>query len=225
MVGGLIGRCNSDTRVHRVVGRLGVPLEKKNWYACRVYWSVHWLPLWWVVQQHVSSGSGEEVYVLASIVSSKMLRAILNGKGHFVETLTGFKWMGNASLILAKEGKLPLFAFEEAIGYMCNVRVPDKDGISAAVQVSHYHTSYCSPLLDTAVHCWTLQFTAGHCSPLLDTAAHCWTLQSTAGHCSPLLDTAVHCSPLLDTAAHCWTLQPTAGHCSPLLDTAVHCWT
>ncbi|KAJ2950182.1 hypothetical protein O0L34_g11540 [Tuta absoluta] len=91
---------------------------------------------WWLLQQHVASGSGEEVYVLASIVSSKMLRAILKDKGHFVETLTGFKWMGNASLILAKEGKLPLFAFEEALGYMCSVRVPDKDGVSAAVQVA-----------------------------------------------------------------------------------------
>ncbi|CAH2232672.1 jg5297 [Pararge aegeria aegeria] len=32
--------------------------------------------------------------------------------------------------------KIPLFAFEEAIGYMCSPRVPDKDGVSAAVQVA-----------------------------------------------------------------------------------------
>jgi phosphoglucomutase/phosphopentomutase len=48
------------------------------------------------------------------------------------ETLTGFKWMGNRSDSLLKEGKTVLFAFEEAIGYMCGSTVLDKDGVSAA---------------------------------------------------------------------------------------------
>ncbi|KAH9644102.1 hypothetical protein HF086_015432 [Spodoptera exigua] len=34
------------------------------------------------------------------------------------------------------QNKMPLFAFEEAIGYMCDHRVPEKDGVSAAVQVA-----------------------------------------------------------------------------------------
>ncbi|XP_049868330.1 glucose 1,6-bisphosphate synthase [Pectinophora gossypiella] len=99
---------------------------------------------WWLLQQHVASGSKQEVFVLASIVSSKMLQAIVKGKGHFVETLTGFKWMGNATVILAKEGKMPLFAFEEAIGYMCSHKVPDKDGVSACVQVASLASSLYS---------------------------------------------------------------------------------
>ncbi|XP_052748766.1 phosphopentomutase [Galleria mellonella] len=91
---------------------------------------------WWLLRQQEARGAAAEVYVIASIVSSKMLRALVRGKGEFVETLTGFKWMGNTTLLLAQQGKLPLFAFEEAIGYMCNHRVPDKDGVSAAVQVA-----------------------------------------------------------------------------------------
>ncbi|OWR44724.1 Phosphoglucomutase-2 [Danaus plexippus plexippus] len=92
---------------------------------------------WWILNQHCSHNTvDEEVYLLASFVSSKMLRAIAKGKGELVETLTGFKWMGNATLLLQQQGKVPLFAFEEAIGYMCNPRVPDKDGVSAAVQVA-----------------------------------------------------------------------------------------
>lgn len=48
------------------------------------------------------------------------------------ETLTGFKWMGNRADALLKEGKTVLFAFEEAIGFMCGSCVLDKDGVSAA---------------------------------------------------------------------------------------------
>jgi phosphomannomutase len=51
---------------------------------------------------------------------------------NFEETLTGFKWMGSRSGQLLKEGKTVLFAFEEAIGYMCGTRVLDKDGVTAA---------------------------------------------------------------------------------------------
>ncbi|KAJ0175808.1 hypothetical protein K1T71_008967 [Dendrolimus kikuchii] len=94
---------------------------------------------WWLLNQHTKRFASEEkpeVYVLASIVSSKMLKAIVKGKGEFVETLTGFKWMGKTTLLLTQQGKLPLFAFEEAIGYMCDHRVPDKDGVSAAVHVA-----------------------------------------------------------------------------------------
>ncbi|PIO31462.1 hypothetical protein AB205_0194230 [Aquarana catesbeiana] len=72
--------------------------------------------------------------MLASTVSSKILRAIALQEGfHFEETLTGFKWMGNRAKELIDQGKTVLFAFEEAIGYMCCPFVLDKDGVSAAV--------------------------------------------------------------------------------------------
>jgi phosphoglucomutase/phosphopentomutase len=55
---------------------------------------------------------------------------------NFIETLTGFKWMGNKSYELLKQGKKVIFAYEEAIGYCCGTAVLDKDGISAAFQVA-----------------------------------------------------------------------------------------
>lgn len=76
----------------------------------------------------------KDTYMLSSTVSSKILRAIALKEGfHFEETLTGFKWMGNRAKQLIDQGKTVLFAFEEAIGYMCCPFVLDKDGVSAAV--------------------------------------------------------------------------------------------
>ncbi|KAI1887651.1 hypothetical protein AGOR_G00192510 [Albula goreensis] len=84
----------------------------------------------------------KEVYMLASTVSSKILRAIALKEGfHFEETLTGFKWMGNRAKQLLDQGKMVLFAFEEAIGYMCCPAVLDKDGVSAAAIAAEL-TSY-----------------------------------------------------------------------------------
>jgi len=75
-----------------------------------------------------------DVYMLASTVSSKILGAIAKKEGfNFIETLTGFKWMGNEADKLINDGKYVLFAFEEAIGFMCGSQVLDKDGVSASV--------------------------------------------------------------------------------------------
>ncbi|XP_019732228.1 phosphopentomutase [Hippocampus comes] len=92
---------------------------------------------WWMFhcwkEQIPDAGAVKNVYMLASTVSSKILRAIALKEGfHFEETLTGFKWMGNRARDLLDRGKTVLFAFEEAIGYMCSASVLDKDGVSAA---------------------------------------------------------------------------------------------
>lgn len=52
------------------------------------------------------------------------------------ETLTGFKWMANLADELSKASKTVLFAFEEAIGFMVETIVLDKDGISAAIRMA-----------------------------------------------------------------------------------------
>ncbi|KAL0267139.1 UNVERIFIED_CONTAM: hypothetical protein PYX00_009491 [Menopon gallinae] len=79
----------------------------------------------------------ENVYMLSSTVSSKILSTMSKKEGFkFEETLTGFKWMGNVSFDRMKTGKTVLFAFEEAIGFMCGTGVLDKDGVSAAVKVA-----------------------------------------------------------------------------------------
>uniref|UniRef100_A0A8C8S2E0 Phosphoglucomutase 2 n=1 Tax=Pelusios castaneus TaxID=367368 RepID=A0A8C8S2E0_9SAUR len=92
---------------------------------------------WWIFtcwkNQNQDPSAIKDVYMLSSTVSSKILRAIALKEGfHFEETLTGFKWMGNRAKQLMDQGKTVLFAFEEAIGYMCSPVVLDKDGVSAA---------------------------------------------------------------------------------------------
>ena len=93
---------------------------------------------WWLCYCY-KCGDGEaprdmsNCYMLASTVSSRILHSIAIKEGlHFEDTLTGFKWMGSRSEQLVEEGKTVLFAFEEAIGYMCGTRVFDKDGVTAA---------------------------------------------------------------------------------------------
>jgi len=76
----------------------------------------------------------KKLAMLCSTVSTGMLRQIAAFEGfHFVETLTGFKWLGNVAqrLTTADDYHVP-FAFEEALGYMFTDVVHDKDGITAA---------------------------------------------------------------------------------------------
>lgn len=73
-----------------------------------------------------------DCFMMASTVSSKILKAMAKQEGfNFVETLTGFKWMGNKAIELMEQGKHVLFAYEEAIGFMVTPTVLDKDGVSA----------------------------------------------------------------------------------------------
>ena len=73
-------------------------------------------------------------YMLTTAVSSQAL-SYLAAENNFnvEETLTGFKWLGNRTLELHKQGKIVHFAYEEALGYMIPDVVLDKDGIAAAI--------------------------------------------------------------------------------------------
>lgn len=76
--------------------------------------------------------------MISSTVSSMILRTMSQKEGfNFIETLTGFKWIGNKALELEQNGKHVIFCYEEAIGFMCGNNVLDKDGISAA---AHFTT-------------------------------------------------------------------------------------
>lgn len=74
------------------------------------------------------------VWTLSTIVSSRLL-ARLSGHwgGKHVETLTGFKWLGNVARgIEARQGAGSFgFGYEEALGYMAASSVWDKDGLSS----------------------------------------------------------------------------------------------
>jgi len=73
--------------------------------------------------------------VVNSAVSSPMLGEIARKRGARHEvTLTGFKWIINAGLILEARGEGRFaFGYEEALGYSIGRTVRDKDGISAAL--------------------------------------------------------------------------------------------
>jgi phosphoglucomutase len=78
-------------------------------------------------------GERSKLVMLASAVSSRMLAVMAKKEGfYFRETLTGFKWLGNVAQELKRNGYDPVFAYEEAIGYMFPSVVWDKDGIAAA---------------------------------------------------------------------------------------------
>uniref|UniRef100_A0A8C8FJD2 Phosphoglucomutase 2-like 1 n=1 Tax=Oncorhynchus tshawytscha TaxID=74940 RepID=A0A8C8FJD2_ONCTS len=81
---------------------------------------------WWMLfnwkETHPDPADRERMYMLATTVSSKILKAFARKEGfHFEETLPGFKWIGKKIHELAKRGM--------------NM-VPDKDGVSAAVVVA-----------------------------------------------------------------------------------------
>lgn len=80
----------------------------------------------------------------------------------FQETLTGFKWMGNAAYDLIGRGERVLFAFEEAIGFMCGVAVLDKDGVSAAVKVAELAAHLATLKMSLAEKLREIYATYGH---------------------------------------------------------------
>ncbi|GJJ12432.1 hypothetical protein Clacol_006674 [Clathrus columnatus] len=78
--------------------------------------------------------SKEKLAMVASTVSSKMLKAIADQEGFkFVDCLTGFKYIGNTVLDLVKQGYEVPFGYEEAIGFMIGSEIRDKDGVSATI--------------------------------------------------------------------------------------------
>ncbi|ERL95093.1 hypothetical protein D910_12363, partial [Dendroctonus ponderosae] len=90
---------------------------------------------WWLIECHKKQRPNiplDKVYMIASTVSSMILKTMAKAEGfNFVDTLTGFKWLGNKALDLEKQGYSVIFCFEEAIGFMCNNKIVDKDGVSA----------------------------------------------------------------------------------------------
>ncbi|ERE78585.1 prolyl 4-hydroxylase subunit alpha-3 [Cricetulus griseus] len=80
---------------------------------------------WWMFdcwKENKSNADVKNVYMLATTVSSKILKAIALKEGfHFEETLPGFKWIGSRIKDLLGHGKEVLFAFEESIEQLSKV--------------------------------------------------------------------------------------------------------
>jgi phosphomannomutase len=73
--------------------------------------------------------------VATTIVSSQLLSYLAKQTGaDYRETLTGFKWIGNAAIDYEKStGGRFVVGYEEALGYSVGPLVRDKDGVSAAM--------------------------------------------------------------------------------------------
>jgi phosphomannomutase len=76
--------------------------------------------------------------VATTIVSSQLLGFLARATGaDYRETLTGFKWIGNAAMDYERAtGGRFVMGYEEALGYSVGPLVRDKDGVSAAVLVA-----------------------------------------------------------------------------------------
>jgi phosphoglucomutase len=104
----------------------------------------------YLLERYPKSKPREKLAMLASTVSSRMLHALAQKEGfHFVETLTGFKWLGNVARDLERQGYDVVYAYEEALGYMIPQTVHDKDSISAAAvfltAASHWSSRNLTP--------------------------------------------------------------------------------
>jgi phosphomannomutase len=73
--------------------------------------------------------------VATTVVSSQLLSYLAAQYGaEYRETLTGFKWIGNAAMAYEREhGGRFVMGYEEALGYSIGPLVRDKDGVSACV--------------------------------------------------------------------------------------------
>ena len=83
----------------------------------------------------------KDVYMLYSTVSSHILKSIAEVEGfNSIDTLTGFKWLGNRSNELLDQKKHVLFAFEEAM----SVLFVDRDDRSQAnIRVTFFSVDSC----------------------------------------------------------------------------------
>ena len=73
--------------------------------------------------------------VATTVVSSQLLSYLAKQTGaDYRETLTGFKWIGNAAMDYEREtGGRFVLGYEEALGYSVGPLVRDKDGVSACL--------------------------------------------------------------------------------------------
>lgn len=80
-------------------------------------------------------GPADKRMVATTIVSSQLLGFLAKQYGaDYRETLTGFKWIGNAAMDYERDhGGRFVMGYEEALGYSVGPLVRDKDGVSACV--------------------------------------------------------------------------------------------
>jgi phosphoglucomutase len=83
--------------------------------------------------------------VISTIVTSDLIKTIANANGlRFIETLTGFKFIGEQITALKKKGGTFLFGCEESYGYLLTDEVRDKDAFQGMLIVAEMASFYKS---------------------------------------------------------------------------------
>lgn len=85
--------------------------------------------------------------IIKTIVTTDLIRKIAEAYGaEIIDTLTGFKYIGEKLGELEKKGELSRFIFgaEESCGYLIGPYVRDKDGIGAAMMICEMAQEYKS---------------------------------------------------------------------------------
>ena len=121
--------------------RVGVAVKKNGEW--KIFHGNHTgaLLTWWRMK-HFKGDHAKGKFMCSTV--STQLQGVMAKKEGFAweETLTGFKWLGNAALKWEAEGGEALLAFEEAIGFgLLPGSVPDKDAIATAAvvaEMAHY---------------------------------------------------------------------------------------
>lgn len=90
----------------------------------------------WLLGDHIlRHTTGADRLVITTLVSSSLLSKLAaENEVHFLETFTGFKWIGKTAM--AHPELRFVFGYEQALGYLVTNQPMDKDGISAAVMLS-----------------------------------------------------------------------------------------
>lgn len=104
----------------------------------------------YVFTQYKAKHTKEEIancVMLSSTVSSKAIQSMAQQEGFtYLDTLTGFKWMGNVASEQVAKGRTFLFAFEVEIGFLVGSTSFDKDGVRTAAifyeMVNYWHVTH-----------------------------------------------------------------------------------
>ncbi len=126
--------------------RIGVAVKKGQFYQRLTGNQVGVLLLDYLLKTRKAAGTlPENPVVIKTIVTTTLADKIAAHYGATViDTLTGYKYIGEQIGLLEKEGqaKRYVFSFEESCGYLPGTYVRDKDGVGAAMLVCEMADAY-----------------------------------------------------------------------------------
>lgn len=126
--------------------RVGIAVKSGGGYALLTGNETGCLLLFYILSQKKERNLlPKEPVVIKTIVTSAMAYSIAKDFGaKVIDTLTGFKFIGEQIGVLEKEGQeyRYVFGFEESYGYLPGTYVRDKDAVSSALLICEM-AAYC----------------------------------------------------------------------------------